>query len=336
MGLPLERALREGAVKAAVIHEFGSVPRYEDFADPISGAGDLVVHVKAVALENFDKMTARGVHYASKRMFPQFPAIVGHGGVGTLEDGELVAFGGTRPPYGTMAEMAVVPKEYAGYMTPVPAGVDPEVAAALPASALTSLLPLRWGAKLEPGQTVLIQGATGVSGKLAVQIAGLLGAGRIVAAGREDSILQSLSRMGASAIIDLKQTDAEICDAFARESGEGYDVVLDFLWGHPTELLFRALTPSDVAFPTHKTCYVQIGQAAGPSITLFAEALRTSGIEIIGGSYVSPGVLREAMEQVWAWTRERKLTIDVEKMALREITEAWERKTAGKRIVIVP
>jgi NADPH:quinone reductase-like Zn-dependent oxidoreductase len=323
-------------MKAAVIHEFGSVPRYEDFADPIAGEGDLVVHVKAVTLENFDKMTAQGVHYASKQMFPQFPAIVGHSGVGALPDGKLVAFGGTRPPYGTMAEKAIVPKEYAAYATPVPDGVDPELAAALPASALTSLLPLRWGAKLEAGQTVLIQGATGVSGKLAVQIAKLLGAQRIVGTGREESILQSLRDSGASATIDLKRADAEICEAFAREAGAGYDVILDFLWGHPTELLFKTLTPTSAGFAKRRTRYVQIGQAAGPAITFFAEALRTSGLELTGAGNIAPEVLSEAMQQVWAWVREGKLTIDIERMYLKDIAEAWGRKVTGKRIVIVP
>lgn len=99
-------------MKAAVAHGFGSVPRYEDFADPMAAPGDLIVHVKAVALENFDKMAARGEHYASKHMFPKFPAIIGHIGVGALPDGTLVTFGGTRPPYGTMAERAVIPKEF--------------------------------------------------------------------------------------------------------------------------------------------------------------------------------------------------------------------------------
>jgi NADPH:quinone reductase-like Zn-dependent oxidoreductase len=323
-------------VKAAIVHEFGSVPRYEDFADPIAADGDLLVHVKAVALENFDKMTAQGVHYSSKRIFPQFPAIVGHSGVGALQDGKLVFFGGTRPPYGTLAEKAIVPKEYAAYATPLPEGVDPEIAAALPASALTSLLPLRWGVKLEPAQTVLIQGATGVSGKLAVQIAKLLGAGKIIATGREDSILRSLPDLGASTTIDLKQPEDAISEAFSRESADGYDVILDFLWGRPTELLFRALTPAEAGFAKRRTRYVQSGQAAGPSITLLAEALRTSGLEITGGGIVSPAVIPEAIEQIWSWFRQGVLTLEVEKMRLRDIAEAWNRKSPGKRIVIVP
>jgi NADPH:quinone reductase-like Zn-dependent oxidoreductase len=323
-------------MKAAVIHEFGSVPRYKNFTDPVTEAGDLIVDVKAVTLENFDRVTAQGAHYASRHMFPQFPAIVGHTGVATLPDGKLVAFGGTRPPYGTMAEKAIIPKEYAAYASPVPEGVEPEVAAALPSSALTSLLPLRWGVKLERGQTVLVQGATGVAGKLAVQIARLLGAGKIVGTGREESILRSLPGLGASAIIDIKQPDADICEAFARESGDGYDVVLDFLWGRPTELLFKALTPSSASFAKRRTRYVQLGQAAGPAISLLAEALRTSGLEITGIVGPSPEALREAIQQVWAWIREGKLTIDIEKMCLRDIAEAWDRKTPGKRIVIVP
>ena len=322
-------------MKAAVLHQFGAIPQYEDFADPVAGEGDLTVHVKAATLENFDKITAQGVHYASKRMFPQFPAIVGHIGVGTLPDGKLVAFGGARPPYGTMAELAVIPREFAGYVSSVPDGVDVGVAAALPSSALTSLLPLKWGATLEPGQTVLIQGATGVSGKLAVRIAKLLGAGRVVASGREESILKVLPDMGADAIIDLKQPDAEVGDAFARESGHGYDVILDYLWGHPTELLLRTLTPTEATFAKRRTRYVQIGQSAGPAIALHAEVLRTSGLELTGVGNIPPGVLSEALEQIWAWVLEGKLTMEVEKMNLCRVTEAWQKTTKGKRIAIV-
>src|SRR5690348_6713527 len=129
-------------MKAAVIHAFGEVPHYEDFSDPVARDGDVIVDVRAVALENFDKQTVLGAHYASKQQFPEFPAVVGHIGVGVRSDGALVAFGGTRPPYGTLAEKALIPREYAAYVTRVPDGVDPGVAAALPAPAMTSLLPL--------------------------------------------------------------------------------------------------------------------------------------------------------------------------------------------------
>ena len=155
-------------MKAAVIHKFGDIPQFQDFPDPIVDNDDILVDVKAVVLENFDKITASGKHYASKRMFSKFPAIIGHIGIGSIADGTLIAFGGIKPPYGTMAEKALVPQQYKKYMTQVPDGVDLAVAAALPTAALTSFLPLKWGAKLQKGETALINGATGVSGKIPI------------------------------------------------------------------------------------------------------------------------------------------------------------------------
>src|ERR1700722_5992615 len=240
-------------MKAAVIDKFGDTPQYQDFPDPTSNVGDIAIQVKAVVLENFDKMTAKGIHYASKQFFPQFPAIVGHSGVGTLENGALVSFGGVKPPYGTMAEKAIVPEIYKAYITPVPHGVDATVAASLPASALTSLLPLRWGTKLQPRETVLVNGATGVSGKIAIQIAKLLGAERIVGTGRDGEGLDAITKLGADVAIDMKQSDEKITEAFIKEAGTGYDVVLDFLWGRPTELFLRTLVPKEAGFAVHKT-----------------------------------------------------------------------------------
>lgn len=333
-------------MKAAVIHKFGDIPRYEDFADLIPNPGDLVVRVKAAVLENFDKMTANGEHYSSAHLFPNFPAIVGHGGVGTLEDGTLVAFGGVRPPYGAMAETAVIPQEYKAYVTPVPGGIDIAVAAALPAAALTSLLPLKYAAKLQPGETLLINGATGVSGKIAVQIAKMLGAGRIVGTGRAESNLRLLSDLGADAVIDLKQPDEKIAEAFMQAAGtgkgdtskrdHGYDVILDFLWGHPTELLLQTLVPRAAQFAQGRIRFVQIGQAAGPTISLPAETIRTSGLEIMGIGKIPLEAVREGMTQVWNWIKENKIQMDIERVPLKDIAQAWTRKTEGTRIVIIP
>jgi NADPH:quinone reductase-like Zn-dependent oxidoreductase len=323
-------------MKAAVIGQFGDVPQYSDFPDPIPNDGDVEIDVKAVVLENFDKATAAGKHYASAHMFPQFPAIVGHGGVGTLADGTLVAFGGTKPPYGTMAEQAVVPEMYKAYLTTVPAGVDAGVAAALPSAALSSFLPMKWVGKLQAGETVLINGATGVSGKLAVQIAKLLGAGRIIGTGRSEEGLRAITKLGADAVIDLQKSDDEITEAFVKEAGKGYDVVLDFIWGHPTELFLRTLVPKAAGFATHKTRFVQIGESAGATISLPAEVLRTSGLEISGAGNIPPEVVPEAVKQIWTWIAENQLSIDIETVAMKDIAGAWNRETNGKRIVIIP
>jgi NADPH:quinone reductase-like Zn-dependent oxidoreductase len=323
-------------MKAAVIEKFGSIPQHRDFEDPVPAEGETLIRVKAVALENFDKLTAAGKHYASKHIFPIFPAIVGHSGVGELQDGSLVFFGGARPPYGTMAEKTVVPKEYKAYMTPIPEGVDSLLATALPASALTSLLPLKYGVNLQPGETVLVNGATGVSGKLAVQIAKLLGAERVVGTGRDDASLRAVLKLGADAVINVKRSDDEVKEAFRKEAGKGYGVVLDYLWGRPTELLLQTLVPKQAGLATHKTRVVQIGAAAGPTITLAAEELRTSGVRLTGAGDVQAEALPQAIKQIWDWMKEGKLAMDIEQVPLKDVAEAWERKTQGKRIVLVP
>ena len=321
-------------MKAAVVRGFGDIPQYEDFIDPATGGNNLTVRVKAAALENFDRMTVSGEHYASKHLFPQFPAVVGHSGVGTLEDGTLVAFGGVRPPFGAIAEIAVVPNESRTFVTPVPQGIDAALAAALPASVLTSLLPLRYGAKLQPRETVLVNGATGVAGKLAVQIATVLGAGKVVGTGRDEGNLATLAALGA-VTIDLKAPDDEVARAFAKEAGEGYDVVLDFLWGRPAELLLGTLVPREVAFARRRVRFVQIGQAAGPTISLAAAAVRTSGLELTGAGNISSEVVADAMKQTWEWIREGTLHADVHRASLKDVAQAWNHRTEGARTVIV-
>src|SRR5262245_42092246 len=108
-------------MKAAVLHNFGETPKYEDFPDPTPGEGQILVHVKAVALENVDKVMADGSHFASRQFLSTLPAIVGFDGIGMLEDGRLVGFGGVKAPYGAMAEKTVIPE---GYHVPIPEGVE--------------------------------------------------------------------------------------------------------------------------------------------------------------------------------------------------------------------
>ncbi|HET8843668.1 MAG TPA: zinc-binding alcohol dehydrogenase family protein, partial [Ktedonobacteraceae bacterium] len=323
-------------MKAAILHQFGEVPRYEDFTDPQPGENELLVQVKAVALENIDRAMVRGTHYASRQFLPNLPAIIGLDGIGMLEDGQLVGFAGARPPYGAMAELAVIPKT--SYV-PIPAGIDAVTAAALPGSALTALFPLRWGANLQPGETVLINGATGVSGRHEVQIAKLLGAGRIIGTGRHEESLKQLRELGADAVIDLKQSDEQLTEAFLREAGTtGYHAILDFVWGHPTEVLIKALVPRELSFAKHKIRLIQIGEMAGPAISLTADALRTSGLEIAGASAgITPEALTEGTNQVWGWIKEGKISIGIEQVPLKDIEGAWQRTNLyGKRMVIVP
>jgi NADPH:quinone reductase-like Zn-dependent oxidoreductase len=321
-------------MKAAVLHQFGETPRFEDFPDPNPREGQVSVQVKAVALENIDKMMADGSHYASRQFLSNLPAIVGFDGIGTLEDGSLIGFGGVQAPYGAMAEKTVIPQ---GYHVPIPNGVDAVTAAALPASTLTALFPLKWGAKLQSGETVLINGATGVSGKIAIQIAKYLGAGRVIGTGRNPESLERSRELGADAIIDLKQPDEQILDQLRKQAGEGYDVILDFLWGHPTELLIQTLVPHELKI-SRSVRLVQIGEKAGSSISLPANALRTSGLQILGGAAgITPDAMAEATNLAWDWIKAGKLHMDIEVVPLKDIEQAWERTDfQGRRIVIVP
>ena len=319
-------------MKAAVVHELGGVPRYEDFPDPVAGDGEVVIDVKAVAVENIDKMIAAGTHFASRQFMAQLPAIPGFDGVGALADGTLVGFTQPRLPYGALAEKTVVAE---GHTVPVPEGLAPAVAVVL-ASAMTGFA-IKTAAGFTPGETVLVQGATGVAGRLAINVARLLGAGRIVATGRDDNALRDLLALGADEVINTAVADETLVGAFTDAAGDGYDVVLDFLWGRPTEILLKALVPNELKH-VKPTRIVQVGESAGSTLTLAAESLRTSGVEIYGAAKGLDGAtMMDAYNQVVQWARDGSLTFDLETVPLSQVESAWQRTDLrGKRLVVKP
>jgi NADPH2:quinone reductase len=323
-------------MKAAVLHKFGKAPRYEDFADPTAEQDEIVIQVKAVPLENIDRAMVKGTHFSTRQFLPQLPAIPGSDGIGQTEDGRLIGFGGMRPPYGSMAERAAIP---AAYQVPIPDGVDAVTAASMPGSTLTALFPLKWGVKMEPGETVLVNGATGFAGRLAIQVAKLLGAGRVIGTGRDAAALRSLPALGADSVIDLKQSPDRLAQAFKDAAGEtSYTVILDFLWGRPTETLLKTLVPDTLALARGRIRLVQIGEAAGPTITLSADSLRTSGLEITGaGAGLTPEAIAEGTAQTWGWIKAGKVRAEIEAVPLKDVERAWGRaELHGKRIVLVP
>lgn len=318
-------------MKAAVVDRAGGIPRYQDVPDPTVGEGEVLVTVEAVAVENVDRAIVAGTHYTAAPFQAALPAIPCFDGIGRVPDGTLVGFGGLTPPHGALAQFAVVP---AAYAPPIPEGIAPPVAAVL--SSAISAMSMRTAANLRAGETVLVQGATGVAGRLAVTIARLLGAGRIVATGRDDDALQQLRALGADAVINTDVDDADLMQAFRDEAVGGYDVVIDYLWGRPTEVLTRALVPD--SFATHgPTRLVQIGESAGPAIRLTGDALRTSGLEIYGAARNMTTGMAAAYQQVVDWIRAGELTVDVITMPLSQIEKAWTRTDLrGTRLVIVP
>ena len=319
---------------AAVLHAIGSAPRCEEFSEPVvsDNDGEAIVHVHGASLKPIDKQLAGGSHYGSPR---ELPCVCGSDGVGHLSDGQRVFFGGPRPPYGAMAQRTVVPR---ALIFPVPENVNDETAAALPNPGVSAWLSLAYRAKLERRENVLILGATGVTGKLAVKIAKLLGATRVVAAGRNQQALSTLHDLGADATISLALPEAELSEAFLREAGQsGFQVVIDYVWGRPTEAFLAAITRREFAAIKSETRLVQVGESAAPAITLPAAVLRSTALTILGTAGIPPrNVLLEAFQQVMAHAAKGELHIETERIPLADIEKAWQRDQPSRRLVIIP
>jgi NADPH:quinone reductase-like Zn-dependent oxidoreductase len=163
----------------------------------------------------------------------------------------------------------------------------------------------------------------------------------VVAAGRNRRRLETLPDLGADAIIALDQPDRELTAAFVREGGQSpFDIVLDYLWGHPTEVLLDALTGHDLKAESSRIRLIEIGEMAGPTLLLPAAALRSSGIEIYGsggGGSIPPNAILETFPQLWALAAEGALRIETESVSLTDVESAWQRQgVSGRRIVIIP
>jgi NADPH:quinone reductase-like Zn-dependent oxidoreductase len=191
------------------------------------------------------------------------------------------------------------------------------------------------------GETVLILGATGVTGKLAVQTAKLLGAGRVIAAGRNEQVLSTLHDLGADSTIRLDKPGRDLTEAFAREAGDaGFDVIIDYIWGPPTEALLSAIARRDLNPALSRVRLIEVGESAGRTISLAAAALRSSKLEILGAGSgnapASPEIWLEAIGQLLSNVASGKLRIDTERVPLREVEDAWQRDQHGWRTVIIP
>lgn len=320
-------------MKAAVLNALGEAPRCEAFPEPEANEGEVLVRVRAAALKPIDVQMASGSHYAAQQ---KLPVVCGTDGVGLLPDGTRVFFAAPRSPYGGMAERTVVAKMRC---FPLPASIDDVIAAAVFNPGLSAFGALKWRAQLAPGETVLVLGATGVTGKLAVQTAKLLGAGRVVAAGRNEQVLSTLHEFGADATISLRNTGKELTETFARESaGKGFDVIIDYVWGSPIEALLAAITGKDFNPALSRTRLIQVGESAGATISLPAAVLRSSRLEILGAGSGNAPTSREAwgeaIQYLLANVVRGTLRVDTERVALAEIEPAWGRERHGRRAVI--
>jgi NADPH:quinone reductase-like Zn-dependent oxidoreductase len=327
--LNVRALLKNNDMKAAVLHQYGSNPKFEEFDTPVPNNGnEVLIDVKAFSLKNVDRMKAAGKHYTS---YPVLPVVVGIDGAGVLEDGtRIYAWGKT----GMLAEKALVEK---GKWTVIPDGIDFETAAALPNALIGSDAALLFRAKIQQGQTVLINGATGVTGKVAVQMAKLRGAAKVIVTGRNHIILGELKTLGADEVISLSQED----DTFVKQIQESHaktpiDIVIDYLWEHPVELIVKAFK----SLPPRKLVIATVGEMAGATITLPSAILRSTQIEFIGsgiGSIPHSDIQRymaDILPNVFELAAQGKVKIDLEITELKNVEAVWPQKEKpGSRIV---
>jgi NADPH:quinone reductase-like Zn-dependent oxidoreductase len=303
-----------------VLNSLGGEERLDDLRDTFRVDGQLEV---AAGIE---VQLASGEHYGSQGTLPMIPGI---DGTGRAPDGTRVYFGGVRPPYGPMAQRAA-----AAVVLPLPDGLDEVTAAAIINPGVGAWLALTRQAALQPGETVLVLGATGVSGRIAVALAARLGAGRVIAAGRNKAILDQL---GATVTVTLGGPDDRAALAGAAGQG-GIHVIIDYLWGRPTEAAIAAITRRGLSHAAPRVRLVEVGQMAGPVISLPAAVLRSSGLEVLGSG---PGTIPlaeivNATPEFMSLAATGDLPIDIAVVPLAEVESAWQRSSGSQRIVLRP
>lgn len=313
-------------MRAAVIITLGESPRYQDFPEPAPMEGEVLIRVRAAGLHPIVKALAAGTHYASSGEVPMVPGI---DGVGTLEDGRRVYFGFARKPWGTMSELSLAPLSRCILL---PDGIDNTQAAAIANPGMSAWLSIKERAALKAGERVLILGATGVAGQLAIQVARHLGASRIIAAGRN---LEALSGATPDAVVSLTQSEDAIREAFTAEARQGIDVIIDYLWGRPTELLLEALARCFDPNAARSTRLVEVGESAGKTIALPGATLRSIDLKLMGSGFGSFPLQRvlDAIPTLFTLAASGTLKVAVDTIPLAQIEAAWNRRESGQRIV---
>lgn len=339
-------------MRAAIVEALGRPPAAAEVPEPRRRPGEALVRIRAAALNPVELHIWNGHFFDGP---PRPPYVIGLEGVGVVEEGERLSRG-TRvrvefvhPGYGrdgTVAEYAVAPEEpdasdRASQASVAPIGdeLDDTAAAALGVPVFTALMCLeraqRAGASLD-GAHVLVTGATGAVGLLALQLAKLMGAARVVAAGRNPERLERALSLGADAAVELGDgLDAgELRERFSDAAGGRLDIALDPLWGEPARAAIEALTRDGV--------YVSFGQAASPLAELSGIPMRNRRVTVVGhsGAWATPQERQAALARAHelAQRNASPLTLDTEELALEEIGPAWERlsSSAGRRLVVKP
>jgi NADPH:quinone reductase-like Zn-dependent oxidoreductase len=317
-------------MKAAIVNSFEKPPYYGDIDSPTPRNGEVLVQTQAAAISQLVRVQAAGKHYSIGKTLPIVP---GADGVGLLENGQRVFFAFPKPPIGSMAEVVAVKPELC---VSIPDDVDNITAAAIGNPGMSSIAALEYRAHFKPGETVLINGAAGASGRLAIQISKYLGASRVVATARNPHVESELLELGADKFILLKDNIDELTASFQIEmQNHDINIVLDYLWGQPAECLLKAAANVVTEPNRPRIRFVNIGASAGMSMPISASVLRSTGLELTGSGLgsISNQNLIHCIGKLLEITNPAGLKIDTLSAPIQDIEQVWKTNTK-KRIVL--
>jgi NADPH2:quinone reductase len=318
---------------AAIIDRLGGVPHRGLVDAPTRAPGQTLVEVTAAALNPLDLLIAAGGFYAGS---PQPPYVPGKEGVGRVLESDTLA-PGTRVWFetpggvggdGAFAALAAVDD---ARTLPAADGVDDALAASLGIAGMAAWLALSWRAGLQPGETVLVLGATGVVGSIAVQLAKLLGAGRVVAAGRNQAALGRTRALGADAVVVLDGV-GDMAAAFRDAAAGEIDVTVDPVFGEPMLAAARA--------SARGARIVQLGEAAAPTVALPSGLVRGRMLEILGLSHFGTpdSAKATAYRELLAHAAAGRLVVDIEQRPLARVADLWrvQGRSPNRKLVVLP
>ena len=323
-------------MRAAVICRHGEPPAYGDHPVPRRVPGQVLVRVTAAPVNPLDVLCASGGSYFGPLSLPYVPGAQGVGVIAeaeTLPAGRRVWFScdaGMAPGDGAMAELCAAAEPA---VLPLPDAVADDLAAALGLSAIAAWMALTWRGRVQAGEHVVVLGASGGVGQVAVQAARLLGAGRVVAACRDPRGRARAAELGADAVADLSGDDVDVITARLAEAVEGRaDLVVDPVHGLPAEAALRVLSRNGRL--------VNLGSSAGAQARLSSATLRSASLSVLGytNAALSGEQKARALREILGHAAAGRITADRETMPLARAPHAWSRcgRAPYRRAVLVP
>ncbi|UQS82572.1 zinc-binding alcohol dehydrogenase family protein [Bombilactobacillus folatiphilus] len=318
-------------MQAAIITAPNTLPVIDEFPNPkVQNTQEQIVTVKASALSNFSKMKSLGKHYTKQDYFPR---VAGIDGVGTLADGQLVYFFKTIAPYGSLAAQTLVKQSD---LIELPANLAPILAATLANPAMSSYAALTYRAHLQQNEVVLINGATGLAGQLAVKIAYALGARKVVVTGRSPIKLAQIKADAfvASENYDLKTSTGR--SGYVQALGSltsDVSVVLDYLWGPTTTMILQAL--QQFTRVQQQIRYVEIGSIVQSELVLPAQLLRSQNLSLLGSGIgsVTASDMKKAIAQSFELAVKYNWQLPLQKYSLQQVPKAWQAAGVPRAVI---